>query len=171
MNKFKISKALVIIGIALLLVPNVNAQMQPAKRIEPKIIKGMSLNAPASEVWNLVASPKKFYEAIPEVKELKCPAITKDAKMSFVIPGDSKRQQEVSFFDEHDQSISYYITQSDYYHQPLVYIISVGSDEENSFLQFKAVFSTGDKKEDKRIEELVLGEWLLIKKSLEKKFN
>ena len=171
MNKNKISRALVVIAIALLFAPAIKAQMQPAKRIAPKVIKGMTVNAPVETVWKYISSPRALYQSIPEVKDLKCPAIARDAKLSFSIPNDANRQQEVSVLDKNEQLIAYYITRSDYYDQPWVIRLIVGADEDDSYLQFEGIFGIRDKAKEKEMIKLVEAEWFLMKKAIEKKFE
>ncbi|MCG8580546.1 MAG: hypothetical protein MI866_11540 [Bacteroidales bacterium] len=166
-----VRKHLMVTLIALIFAPVAMAQMQPAKRIAPKVIKGVSLNASVDEVWTFVSQPKSFFEAISEVENLKCPAISEGAKMSFTLPNDSKREQEVSAVNKQEQVIAYYITQSDYYHQNFVYRILVGADGDKAFVQFEGIFATDSKAEDKKLKALVEGEWMWMKKALEEKFN
>lgn len=158
-------------AIALMFAPGLFAQMQPAKRIKPKVIKGVSLNASAQDVWAFISQPKDFFEAIPEVENLNCPAIKDGAKLSFTLPNDTQRQQEVSIVNNQEQLIAYYITQSDYFKQAFVYRILVGTDDDKSFVQFEGIYSISSKAEDKKVKALIESEWLLMKKALEKQFN
>ncbi|GEM_PF-5261294 len=166
-----IGKTLVMVAIALLLAPVVNAQMQPAKRIAPKVTKGMTVNAPTKEVWKYISSPNAFYSSIEEVENLKCPTISEGAKMSFTLPNDKIRKQEVSIVNKHEQLIAYYITQSDYYEQPWVIRILVGADEDDSFIQFEGIFSIENKAKEKEMIKKVEAEWALMKKAIDNKFK
>ncbi len=147
------------------------AQMQPAKRIAPKVIKGVTLKASTDEVWTYISSSGDFYASIEEVKDLKYSGNGQGAQISFSIPGDKHRVQEISVLNSQERMMAYYITQSDYYNQPLVYRILVGRDEDNAYVQFEGIFSTGDATQDKKIEKLIISEWLLMQNNLEKKFN
>lgn len=147
------------------------AQMQPARRIAPKVIKGVSLSASTDEVWTFITSPGEFYSSIDEVKNLKCSGQGLGAQISFCLPGDKHRVQEISVMNTQERVMAYYITQSDYYDQPLVYRIVVGKDEEDAYVQFEAIFSTEDKAQEEKIEDLVINEWLLMQQNLEKQFN
>lgn len=149
----------------------VKAQMTPAKRIEPKVLKGVSLNASAEEVWALIAQAKNYASWVASIKQFKCDDSQEEPILSYTIPMDSKREQKLTYVSDKLQTVVYFITQSDYYHEDLVYRFIVGKDEDKSFLQFEAIFSTGNKKTDEQIINLVEQEWNLIKQGLEKQFN
>ncbi|TRX71840.1 hypothetical protein [Carboxylicivirga sp. M1479] len=171
MNRNNFKQVLLLMAMAFLLTFTTEAQMQPAKRIAPKVIKGVSLNATNDQVWDFVSQPKAFYEAIEEVQNLSCPNISDGAKLSFTLPADKNRKQEVSYFNKQEQAITYYITKSDYYHQPWVFQLLVGKDGDSAYVQFQGIFSIDDKKLEKKMIALVESEWLLLKKALEIKFK
>ncbi len=166
-----ISLVLIIITCTLSSTYVAKAQMQPAKRIPPKVIKGVSLNAPANEVWTVLSKPQRYAEFVPAISNFKCNGDTQGAKMSFSIPNDNIRQQQVSVLNKQEQQITYYVTKSEYYNQPWVYRITIGADENKSFVQFEGIFSINDKRKSDEVKTLVEKEWLLIKKGLENKFN
>jgi len=167
----RISLVLMVVICALFNTNNAEAQMQAAKPIAPKVIKGVSLNASASDVWAVLSDPQKYHEYVLNISNFECNGTEEGAKMSFSIPNDKIRQQQMSSVKKQEYQIAFFITKSEYHHQPWVFRLLIGADEDKSFVQFEGIFSIDDKKKSDEMKALVEKEWLLMKQGLEKKFN
>lgn len=171
MNLRRSLNVVVITAIMGMVCTSVNGQMAAAKPIPPALIKGVSLEAPAKEVWDFVSEPKNFDAYVSGVNDFVCNGEGQGSKMSFSLVNDKNRKQELSVLNKDERTIGFFITQSAYPSEKWFYRMIVGTDEEGSFVQFEAVYIIDDKAQKKIMNDKVLSEWLLIKKGLEAKFN
>ncbi len=168
---FKMRTMVISMIVLLMACTVIEAQMTPAKRIKPKVIKGVSLNASVDDVWSLIAQPQLYANWVADLEQFNCNGNKEGAILRYTIPSDSKREQKLTYVSNQLRTIAYFITQSDYHHEEWVYRFIVGKDEDKSYLQFEAIFSTGSKNTDAKMTSLVEQEWKLIKQGLEKRFN
>ncbi|WP_439184932.1 hypothetical protein [Carboxylicivirga taeanensis] len=157
--------------IVLLACYTIEAQMTPAKKIQPKVIKGVGLKASVDDVWTVLVQPEKYNEWIANIEQFSCEGNQEGAQLSFSIPTDGSREQKLTYVSRELRTVAYFITQSAYHNEDFVYRFIVGKDEEQSYLQFEAIFSTGSKTTDANMQKLVEQEWELIKQGLQKRFN
>ena len=164
-----ISIRIIVVIASLMMSTTSFSQMAAARKIPPKFVAGVTLKSSPEEVWKTVSEPSSYSSFVKSISNFKCSGIGTGAKMSFSIPGDSKREQNFSSIDKDNRVIAIYITKSDYYHQAFVYRMSVTTDQDGTYIRFEAIYST-DKKTEAKINAAVKKEWALIKAGLQSKF-